>query len=102
MLQILEFKSANRTETRPEQHLDEPMAGTNGATNRQMNYVNTVVRAFLSVPEALIFGGAVLVILVVGEMNLFSTQVRYQTEPMANIGTYTIWVCHWKTCADIC
>ena len=33
-----------------------------------------------------IFGAAVLAILIIGERNLFSTQVRYQTEPVVNIG----------------
>jgi hypothetical protein len=36
-----------------------------------------------------VFGGAGLGILIVGEINFFSPQVDYQTEPMANIGEFT-------------
>jgi hypothetical protein len=36
--------------------------------------------------EILVFGGAVLAILIIGESNLSSGQVLYQTEPMASIG----------------
>ncbi|GIZ48708.1 hypothetical protein CKM354_001175800 [Cercospora kikuchii] len=35
-----------------------------------------------------IFGGAVLTILVLGERNLFSKEVDYQTEPLANVGQW--------------
>ncbi|KAI6791296.1 hypothetical protein KC363_g8169 [Hortaea werneckii] len=35
-----------------------------------------------------LFGGAVFAILVAGERNLFSSQMRYQTEPMANVGQW--------------
>jgi len=36
-----------------------------------------------------VFSAAVLAILVIGERNLFSTPVNYQTEPMANIGQWS-------------
>lgn len=39
--------------------------------------------------QIILFGGAVLAILIAGERNLFSSQVRYQTEPMANVGMFT-------------
>lgn len=67
---------------------DEPIEGTNGATNRQMKGVNSMIRLFLSVIEIPLFGAAVLAILAVGETNLFSPQLRYQTEPIANIGQW--------------
>ncbi|KAF2211309.1 hypothetical protein CERZMDRAFT_112742 [Cercospora zeae-maydis SCOH1-5] len=35
-----------------------------------------------------IFGGAVLTILILGERNLFSKEVDYMTEPLANIGQW--------------
>ncbi|KAI7211385.1 hypothetical protein KC333_g7706 [Hortaea werneckii] len=38
--------------------------------------------------QILLFGGAVFAILVAGERNLFSSQMRYQTEPMANVGQW--------------
>lgn len=60
--------------------------GTNGATVESMKGVNSLIRRFLSVVEVPVFGAAVLAILIMGEMNFFTTQVRYQTEPIASIG----------------
>lgn len=65
---------------------DEAIEGTNGATIRKMRQVNITIKEFLEVIGIPLFGGAVLAILVVGERNLFSTQVKYQTEPIASIG----------------
>ncbi|KAK6384035.1 hypothetical protein LTR65_009885 [Meristemomyces frigidus] len=42
-----------------------------------------LARNFYEVP---VFGAAVLAVLVIGERNLFSQQVSYQTEPVTNIG----------------
>jgi hypothetical protein len=55
-------------------------------TVRELNNINTVVTKFLSVVEIPVFGGAVLAILIMGEINFFSTQLMFQTEPMASIG----------------
>jgi hypothetical protein len=55
-------------------------------TVRELNNINTVVTKFLSVIEIPVFGGAVLAIIVIGELNFFSTPLMYQTEPMASIG----------------
>ncbi|KAI6834492.1 hypothetical protein KC332_g5079 [Hortaea werneckii] len=38
--------------------------------------------------QIILFGGAVFAILVAGERNLFSSQMRYKTEPMANVGQW--------------
>lgn len=65
---------------------DERIDGTK-ATVARMRGINEVVRKFLSVVEVLIFGAAVLAILVIGEINLWSPQMRYETEPLASIGT---------------
>ncbi|CAJ2504991.1 Uu.00g123850.m01.CDS01 [Anthostomella pinea] len=67
-------------------HHDEPISGTNGATIGKMKGVNAVIRTFLSTVEVPLFGGAVIVILVFGELNFFSRQVNFQTEPMTSIG----------------
>ncbi|KAL9619207.1 MAG: hypothetical protein Q9160_006142 [Pyrenula sp. 1 TL-2023] len=71
-----------------EEQIDEAIEGTNGATIRKMRQVNTSIKEFLEVIGIPLFGGAVLAILVVGERNLFSTQVIYQTEPIASIGQW--------------
>jgi hypothetical protein len=60
--------------------------GTNGATLGSMTKVNAYIGKFLIIPEVLVFGAAVLSILILGEMNFFSGQVSWQTEPMSAIG----------------
>ncbi|GFG11435.1 hypothetical protein IFM61606_03194 [Aspergillus udagawae] len=67
---------------------DEVIEGTNGATLGAMNRVNEMIRSFLSVVEVPIFGAAVLVIIIIGELNFFSEQVKYQTENMKSIGQW--------------
>ncbi|KAG2021441.1 hypothetical protein GB937_004778 [Aspergillus fischeri] len=67
---------------------DEVIEGTNGATLGTMNKVNEMIRSFLSVVEVPIFGAAVLVIILIGEMNFFSSQVQYQTEQIKSIGQW--------------
>ena len=70
------------------QDVDEQalIEGTNGATLESMRKVNADIMKFLIIPEVLVFGAAVLFILVLGEMNFFSSQVHWQTEPMSAIG----------------
>lgn len=70
---------------------DELIEGTNGATVGKMKTVNDRVREFLSVVEIPLFGGVVIALIIVGEINFFSPPVYYQTEPMANVGRqYTV------------
>lgn len=52
---------------------------------KRTNKIMAFVRNYLEVP---FFGAAILAILVIGERNLFSSQVRHQTEPLANIGQW--------------
>ncbi|OBS18913.1 hypothetical protein FPOA_10639 [Fusarium poae] len=53
-----------------------------------MKTVNDTIGFFLRILAVPVFGGAGLAILIVGEINFFSPQVEYQTEPMANIGQW--------------
>ena len=69
-----------------DERVDEPIEGTNSATIGKMREVNALVRLFLSAVEIPVFGAAVLAILIIGERNFFSLQVKYQTEPIASIG----------------
>lgn len=55
---------------------------------RTGNWLDQKIGYFLRILAAPVFGGVGLAILIVGEINLFSSQVQYQTEPMANVGTY--------------
>ncbi|KAJ4322421.1 hypothetical protein N0V94_002408 [Neodidymelliopsis sp. IMI 364377] len=78
---ILEINWKRRRE--PER-LDQQIEGVN-ITVGEMKGINNRVTLFLSVIEIPLFGGAVLVILIIGEINFFSHQLMYQTEPMASI-----------------
>lgn len=86
---IIEINWKRRFGTFEEERMDEPIEGTNGATVGKMRSVNDMARQFLSVIEVPLFGGAVLAILIIGEINFFSSQVKYQTEPVASIGKST-------------
>ncbi|KAK7754021.1 hypothetical protein SLS62_004120 [Diatrype stigma] len=72
----------------PQDTDDEHIEGTNGATVGQMKGVNAVIRRFLSVIEVPIFGAGVLALVIIGELNFFSTPVKYQTEPITGIGQW--------------
>lgn len=85
---ILEINWKRR---RPTEELDAQIEGAN-ITVREMKGINNVVRQFLSVIEIPLFGGVIITIIGVGEANFFSQQVRYDTEPMASIGTFLIYV----------
>ena len=71
-----------------EERINEPIEGTNGATIREMRGIDSKIRYFLSVVEAPVFGGLVLAIVVIGELNFFSTQVNYQIEPIGSVGKH--------------
>ncbi|PGH29434.1 hypothetical protein GX50_07814 [[Emmonsia] crescens] len=86
---VLEINRMNRFGIgKEEDQVDEPIEGTNGATIKKMNRVNSLVRLFLSAVEIPVLGAAVIGILILGEMNFFSPQVLYQTEPVASIGQW--------------
>ncbi|KAG5912579.1 hypothetical protein E4U42_002148, partial [Claviceps africana] len=68
---------------------NEPIEGTNGATVGNMYLVNETVRFFLSVAVVPIFASAGLAVMIIGEINFFSEQMRYQNEPMASIGQWS-------------
>ncbi|KAL9108847.1 MAG: hypothetical protein Q9227_006378 [Pyrenula ochraceoflavens] len=88
-MKILELNWKTRFGSRSEDESnDDPIEGTNGATIRKMRKVNEKIRFFLSALGVPILSGAILAILIIGERNFFSSQVRYQTEPMASIGQW--------------
>ncbi|PGG98380.1 hypothetical protein AJ79_08888 [Helicocarpus griseus UAMH5409] len=85
---VLEINWKRRFGTETDEQVDEPIEGTNGATKKKMDGVNSLVRLFLSAVEIPVLGAAVIAILIIGEMNFFSAQVFYQTEPVASIGQW--------------
>ncbi|KAH7007147.1 hypothetical protein EDB80DRAFT_718283 [Ilyonectria destructans] len=62
---------------------------TERATPEMMKSINGRIQVFLKIVTIPVFGGAGLAILIIGEMNFFSRQVRYQTEPIASVGQWT-------------
>lgn len=71
-----------------EESLHLPIPGTNNATRASMNIINQRIGGFLSIVATLVFGGAGVALLIIGEINFFSKPVNYQTEPMASIGEF--------------
>jgi hypothetical protein len=55
-------------------------------TDDEVKGINNTVKRFLGVIEIPLFGGIVLAILIAGEINFFSPQLMFMTEPMASIG----------------
>lgn len=78
---------------RKDEDLDDIIEGTNAATLRKMRLVNKRIGSFLGIVEALVFGCAVLAILILGEINFFSPQIKYQTEPIESIGECNALAC---------
>ncbi|EKV19577.1 Transcription factor [Penicillium digitatum] len=71
---------------KPKQKPDELIQGTNGATINHMTRIANKISKWLALIEIPVFAAAVLAILVKGEMNFWSTPMRYQTEPIQSIG----------------
>ncbi|KAF4446681.1 hypothetical protein F53441_9723 [Fusarium austroafricanum] len=68
---------------------DDAASEDDGSENKGvMKKVNDTIGFFLRILAIPVFGGAGLAILIVGEINFFSRQVDYQTEPMANVGQW--------------
>ncbi|KAI0429039.1 hypothetical protein F5Y09DRAFT_270362 [Xylaria sp. FL1042] len=67
---------------------NDPIEGTNGATPKMITFINDTIRNFLSSIQIPVFGGIVVVLLVLGELNFWSRQVAYQTEPISSVGQW--------------
>ncbi|KAI0112537.1 hypothetical protein GGR51DRAFT_557120 [Nemania sp. FL0031] len=72
----------------PREDADDPIEGTNGATPRIVTAINGAIWKFLSTIQIPIFTGVVIILLVFGEINFWSPQVTYQTEPFTSIGQW--------------
>ncbi|AEO63917.1 uncharacterized protein THITE_2109532 [Thermothielavioides terrestris NRRL 8126] len=68
---------------------DELISGTNGATEKGMKTVNDVIRRLLGLVEIPVFGGAVLALIVTGELNFWSKAMKYDTDPLGNISQWS-------------
>ncbi|OQE36183.1 hypothetical protein PENCOP_c012G06403 [Penicillium coprophilum] len=70
------------------QKSDEPIEATSQAIIKPSTRTYQKIRYWGSLIEILIFSAFVLAILVKGEMNFWSAQMKYQTEPMQSVGQW--------------
>ncbi|KAL6711094.1 hypothetical protein ACN47E_006969 [Coniothyrium glycines] len=82
---ILEINWKRR---RSPERSDDQIEGAD-MTISELRGINSVVRKFLSVVEIPLFGGVIITMVGVGEANFYSSQMRYDTEPMASIGQWS-------------
>ncbi|CAG7940503.1 unnamed protein product [Penicillium salamii] len=74
--------------SRKHQEPDGTIKGTNGATVSEMKKIGETIKDLMSLIEVPVMAAAVLAILIKGEMNFWSRQVYYQTEPITSIGQW--------------
>ncbi|KAI0973449.1 hypothetical protein F4678DRAFT_426759 [Xylaria arbuscula] len=84
---ILEINWKRRF-AREETKINDPIEGTNGATPKMITFINGAIRNFLSSIQIPFFSGIVVVLLIFGELNFWSNQVHYQTEPISSVGQW--------------
>ncbi|TDZ20802.1 Succinate--hydroxymethylglutarate CoA-transferase [Colletotrichum orbiculare MAFF 240422] len=86
----INWKTRRESSTAEEAKLNdsETIPGTNGATPRGMEAVNQAIKSLLSAVEIPVFAGAWLAVLIIGEINFFSDQLAYHTEPIGSIGQW--------------
>ncbi|KAI0193121.1 hypothetical protein F4808DRAFT_464910 [Astrocystis sublimbata] len=65
-----------------------PIDGTNGATPKMITVINSAIRNFLQSIQIPIFAAIVVVLIVIGELNFWSPEVSYQTEPFTSVGQW--------------
>jgi len=84
---ILDINWHQRFVNREEDNeLDQSIEGLNSSTLQKLDGVNNLIRILLNVIEVPIFGSAILIILIIGEMNFSSPQVSYLTAPISSFG----------------
>lgn len=89
-IKILDDNWEKFSNGRQKQKPDDFILGTNGATINHMTGITDRISKWLSLIEIPVFAAAVLAILVKGEMNFWSKQMRYQTEPIQSIGKWML------------
>jgi hypothetical protein len=86
-IKILDHNYKKFTDGKNKKKPDEVIEGTNGATISHMTGIGEKIRDWMSLIEVPVMAAAVLAILIRGEMNFWSDEVYYQTEPITSIGT---------------
>ncbi|KAI1268184.1 hypothetical protein F5Y18DRAFT_415625 [Xylariaceae sp. FL1019] len=71
------------------EHMNQELEGTNGATLAIMGRIDNTVDFFKKVVLTSLFTGIVIVLLVLGEVNFWSKQMTYRTEPFASVGQWS-------------
>ncbi|KAH6886163.1 hypothetical protein B0T10DRAFT_490769 [Thelonectria olida] len=86
----INWRRASRTQSR-ETEGNLPGSGkrdSDDATQALEKGINGKITYFLKIIAIPIFGGVGLAILILGEINFYSRQVQYQTEPLASVGQW--------------
>ncbi|KAF4624032.1 hypothetical protein G7Y89_g14144 [Cudoniella acicularis] len=68
-----------------EEEVNEPIERTNSSTFANTGKIKNLAMLTFNRVEILLVGATTLVIFIVGELNFFSPQVRYQTESLSSI-----------------
>jgi hypothetical protein len=71
--------------SRPEETLGCSIGRSNSANSESIEGVIKVIQFFFTFVEIPVFAGAVLAILIIGELNFWSQPVKNQIEPFASI-----------------
>jgi hypothetical protein len=80
------WEKFSKNKVKPE---DTIIEGTNGATISHMTGIGERIKKWMALIEVPVMAAAVLAILIKGEMNFWSHEVYYQTEPITSIGKST-------------
>ncbi|OBT74249.1 hypothetical protein VF21_07405 [Pseudogymnoascus sp. 05NY08] len=99
----LELNWQERFGGKEEQEVDEQILGVR--VQKSLGEVDKYTKIFLRAISLPLFIATLLAVIVIGERNLFSSQLRYQTEPIASIGqwapcTGAALSVLWAYCAD--
>ena len=66
----------------------QAMDQTREVSPERIDRTNKIIRGLLRVIEIPVFGGAVLALVVLGELNFWSTPVNYMTERIGAVGQW--------------
>ncbi|KAF3002565.1 hypothetical protein E8E13_007923 [Curvularia kusanoi] len=89
ILQSIWYRTRQSDGEQPRQAEQHEKSDAIRLTEGEIKGINNTVTRFLSVIEIPLFGGIIMAILIAGEINFFSPQLMYMTEPMASIGQWS-------------
>ena|ERR1700744_6022163 len=72
--------------TQQDHHKKGQDDNSNAENEKEIRNINNIVTSLLSLVEVPVFSVAVLTLLIFGERDFWSPQMKYQTEPIATVG----------------